>query len=230
MSITPDLICAWPVHLDFPLWRQYIHDNRSRFGKIIIVMTNMKTGRDYRDWLIPELNRDSIVGISSDEVLGGEDWRDVAVKKGLGFVDGKWIFFTEEDFFPQRNFWDIVNILSQETDAFGYFQEGRLHPCCIFIKKITYDRLRSSFAVVKDKMDHFGQLQADLNSNDIPIGVIPKEYGHHLNGLSQNMYLLQIGQEPNYEPEKFKEYCRMSLQVDLPIQPQIKKLMEDYVR
>ena len=226
----PDIIVSWPVHLDYPLWRQFIHDNRSRFENVIVVFTQMNAGRDYRPWLKEQLSKEGIICMDNNVIEANQDWRDVAINKGLGESHTKWIFFTEQDFFPQEGFWDVVDTLSKSTDVVGYFQEGRLHPCCIFIKRKLLNTTSRYFGVVKDKLDHFGQIQKELDEKNIPIGIISPYYGYHLNGLSQNMFLLQIGEKPNYEPEKFKEYCQKCLQIDLPIHPEIKKLMEEYLK
>lgn len=226
----PDILVAWPVHLDYPLFRKFIHDNRDRFSKVIVIFTQMNAGKDYRTWLQEEFNKDGIISITNDIVEAKDDWRNLAVNRGLSYSDAEWIWFTEQDFFPQEGFWDVVETLSKSTDVLGYFQENRLHPCCIFIKRDCLGKTNHNFGVVKDKLDHFGQIQKDLDENKVPIGIISSYYGQHLNGLSQNMYLLQCGEQPNYEPEKFKEYCRKCLQIDLPIQPEVKKIMEDYIK
>jgi hypothetical protein len=227
--IKPDVLVAWPVHLDYPLWRQFIHDNRSRFEKVIIVFTQMNTGKDYSTWLTEQFNQDRIISTKNDEVLGYQDWRNVAVNKGLSYSDAEWIWFTEQDFFLREDFWDTIDWNNKSHTLFGYYQQNRLHPCCILITRAWLNKTNKNFGVVKDSLDHFGILQKELEDFNIPTGIISHDYGEHLNGLSQNMYLLQIGEKPNYEPEKFKEYCQKCLAINLPIHPEIKKLMKDYV-
>lgn len=230
--IKPDLLCVWPTHLDYPLYRKFLHDNRDRFAKVIVVFTQMNTGKDYSEWVRQELNKDGIISTYNDEVLSG-DWRNVAVRKGLSYSDAEWVFFTEEDFLPGPNFWSEFDLVMQtkSIDVMGAYQDMRLHPCCIFIKREVLDKTSKDFSAHPPEHDHFGQIQKDLMNFDPPLTAFtinPKLYTH-MNGLSQNLYLLMVGEQPNYEPEKFRKYCQKCLQLDLPIEPHIKELMEDYV-
>lgn len=232
-KMKPDLLCVWPIHLDYPLYRKFLHDNRERFAKVIVVFTQMNTGKDYSEWVRQELNKDGVISIYNDEVLSG-DWRNVAVRKGLSYSDAEWVFFTEEDFIPDPNFWGEFEIAMQtkSIDVIGVKQDTRLHPCCIFIKRSVLDKTSKDFSAHPPEHDHFGQIQKDLMNFDPPLTAFtinPKLYTH-MNGLSQNLYLLMVGEQPNYEPEKFRKYCQKCLQLDLPIQPDIKKLMEDYIK
>lgn len=224
-----DLIVSWPYHLDYPLWRQWLHDYRDKFEKAIVVFTNMNFGTDLRPFLQQELNKDGVTSFASDDVTGKDDWRNIAVNNGLRVSDAEWVMFMEEDFFPHEGFWDVVENLSKQGDVFGFFQDTRLHPCCIFIKRALLNRTSRNFGVVQDKSDHFGLLQKELEEKQIPIGIIAPMYGQHLNGLSQNMYLLMLGEEPNYDPPEFKEYCKMCLRTHMNIQPDIKELLESYI-
>lgn len=226
----PDLIVCWPQHLDYPLWREFIHDNRSRFYRVIVVFTNMNTDGDYRQWIKDVMAQDDIAFMHNDSVSAEQDWRNVAVNKALSYSKSEWVFFTEQDFIPKGNFWKEVDDMAKRVEVFGYFQEGRLHPCCIFIKREMLDKTHKDFGVVKDELDHFGRLQQDLENEEIIIGMIPSYLGHHLNGLSQNMWMLQHGEEPNYQPEEFKEYCKKSLEVTVPLHPDIVNLMQPYIK
>jgi len=228
--IKPDIIVSWPMHLDYPLWREFIHNNRDRFNKVMVVFTQMNAGKDYRTWLQPEFAEDNIISITNDQVSADQDWRDVAVNKGIGLTESKWIWFTEPDFFPQRGFWSVIYSFLWSYRAAGVKQDKRLHPCSLFLRRDLLDELDKNFGVVTDKLDHFGLIQQQLEDGNEKVALIDPDYWQHMNGLSQNMYLLQIGKKPNYEPEKFKDYCQKCLQINLPIQPEIKKLMEIYVQ
>lgn len=235
----PDLLTVWPRHTDFSLWRQFIRDNRDHFAKVIIVFSNMKTEGDFRQFIQDAMAQDRITFVENDEVPGHRDWRDVAVNKGLKYSDAEWIWFTEEDFFPKEGFWDDVDksVDFFKHQVFGVFQEGRLHPCCIFIKRSLLDQTNKNFGVVRDQLDHFGLIQQDLRDMHIPIGILPNDpdyvkgspHYHHMNGLSQNMHMLQTGQEPNYSPKEFKEYCKKCLEVSVLMNEDIKGLLEWYL-
>lgn len=226
--MTPDLIIVHPIHLDYPLWKKFITDNRDQFHKVIIIFTFMNAGlKDYRKFVIESMSKDKIIFIDNDEVKAQDDWRNVAINKALKYSNSEWIYFTEQDFIPKGNFWREVEDLMQRVEVFGYYQDTRLHPCCLFIKRELLEKTSKNFGVIKDKLDHFGKIQEDLENKDIIIGVIPSYLGEHMNGLSQNLYMLQLGQEPNYEPEKFKEYCSKCL--ELPTHPDFEILFKKYL-
>ena len=232
--IKPNLIEVWPMHLDYPLHRQFLHDNRKKFSKVIVAFTNMNTGVDYRDWLSQEMNRDGIITISVRGAAGNEDWRNVAIQEALAYSDAEWVWFTEQDFFPEPNMWNEL----QETlemypivDVIGVRQDTRLHPCCLFIKRTILNDTSRDFSANPPSHDHFGQIEKDLWNHIPPVFmkiINPKLY-RHMNGLSQNMWMMMQGQMPNYEPEKFLQYCKDCLKSDITIQPEIRKHLQDYV-
>ena len=224
-----DLIISHPIHLIFPLWMQFIHDNRERFNKVIVIFTFMNAGSgDYRKYVSDALSKDNVACIDNDEVLAKDDWRNIAINKALKYSNSEWVWFTEEDFTPMGNFWAEIEDFMKRVDVFGYYQDARLHPCCIFIKRKILEHTSKNFGVIEDEADHFSRIQRNLESKDIIIGVIPSYLGEHMNGLSQNMYMLQLGQEPNYQPERFKEYCRQCLLLD-NLHPDFSKLFSEYL-
>lgn len=226
-----DLITSWPSHLDYPLWREFIHDNRKQFDKVIIVFTNMSIiDPDYRLFIKEATKKDDLILVDNNPVRGDQDWRDVAVNKGLEHSNARWVFFTEEDFFPKNGFWDQVKRLKKypSITAFGAWYDSRLHPCCIFVRRVDLNKTHKYFGVVKDKLDHFGQFQQELV--DIgPVLSIDSEYYQHLNGLSQNMHMLQTGEKPNFRPEEFKEYLKKCLEVKVALHPNFIKLANEYL-
>lgn len=228
MIIKPDLICAWPTHVDYPLFREYIQTTRSKLHQIVISFTDMQTALpNYQSFIEEQLKADKVSFVQPLPIISGKDWRNEAVKKALEIATGDWVWFVEQDFFPAEGFWPEVYGLAQRTEAFGYYQEDRLHPCCIFVKRELLDKTSKDFSAYPDKgYDHFGKLQHDLELRTNP-GVLHQWTGKHLNGLSQNIYLLQTGQEPNYNPEEFKEYCKKCLEHKLP--EELAKLFKDYV-
>lgn len=205
-QILPDLILVWPRHLDFPLWREQLKEHRSRFNRAIIVFTNMNVGEDLRPSLIPLLAVDQVLFLENDEVEGDEDWRDVAVNKALEYSDSEWVFFTEQDFTWKPGFWRTVYREAETVDYLYVDIEGRVHPCCIIIKRTLLDETNKDFSVIRDVSDHFSRIQLQL------VGkahyVIPKIFWHHMGGLSQNLHIQQEGGTDFYNPEEFKEYDR----------------------
>lgn len=227
----PDIVISWPTHLDYPLWREFIHENRNCFEKVIVILTQMNAGHDYRPWLQGALDKDGVISVTNDIVEGKDDWRNIAVNKGLSLSNAEWVWFTEQDFLPSKNLWEELQN-APVSDIYYASQDGRMHPCCIFIKRDVLNKTSRDFSANPPSHDHFGQLQKDLMNWDPPLvaSVINPKLYTHMNGLSQNMYLLQIGQEPNYEPDKFKEYCQKCLQITLPIHPEVEALMENYLK
>lgn len=214
-----DLIACWPKHIDYPLWRQFIKENRKHFDKVIVVFTDMNVANlDYRQFIQDQMNPSrldkKIIFLDCLPVEANEDWRNKAVNMALSISDNEWVYFTEQDFLPIEKFWREIDAMAKRVDVFGYYQDQRLHPCCIFIKRELLNRTSKNFGVVTDKLDHFGKLQEDLEKKDILIGVVKSYLGKHMNGLSQNLHMLQTGIEPNYNPEEFKEYCRRCLEIE----------------
>lgn len=209
MNSVIDMVCAWPSHLSYPLFSKYIHENRKQLNKVIVVFTDMHTTLpDLRQSVIESMSKDHIVFLNNDEVEAKDDWRDKAMNKALTHSKADWVWFVEQDFFPLNNFWGEVHDLMKRTEVFGVYQEGRLHPCCLFITRELLDKTSKDFAANPPHYDHFGKLQRDIENKDIITGVIFSQFGYHMNGLSQNLFLKMTGGIPNYEPEKFEEYLK----------------------
>lgn len=225
-----DAVLCHPTHLDYPLFRKYIRENRKRFNKIIVVFTDMAI-RDpnYKNYVQEALKDDKITFLDCIRAESGEDWRNKAVNMALTVSDSEWVFFWEQDFIPVPEFWREVGGLMQRTEVFGRYQEGRLHPCCLFIKRELLDKTSKDFSAYPDKgMDHFGMIQKWLDSKNVICGVIFSQYGHHMNGLSQNLHMLQTGEEPNYNPPEFRKYVRDCLEEDMP--PDMRTLFLEYLK
>lgn len=162
-----DLIEVWPQHLDYPLHRQFIRDNRQRFAKVIIAFTDMQVNLpDQRKFIKEVMAEDDITFIDSDLVKADQDWRNMAVNTALRYSDAEWVFFTEQDFYSKEGFWEEVYDKASKfpLSAIGAVIGGRLHPCCIFIPRVTLETTSKNFGIVKDKLDHFGIIQQQLSS------------------------------------------------------------------
>lgn len=213
----PDLIISWPRNCDYPLWRKFLAENRWLFDNIVIVFTETNQGDDYRGFLQMVLSQIPIITvINSPDPKPGEDWRDVAVNFALKNIDSPadWVFFTEQDFFITTDrFWDEV--LTAEKEGFEVIAtlEGanRMHPSCIFIKRDVLSKTKQFFGVVPGVCDHFGQLQIDLETLNVPIHIIRRNF-KHMAGLSQNMRLAYDNQIPNHQLDEFCKYLDNCLQ------------------
>ncbi|MEK6881126.1 MAG: hypothetical protein AABY22_16015, partial [Nanoarchaeota archaeon] len=101
-----DLIVSHPKHLDYPLFRQFIKENRAHFKKVLIVFTDMNVpDLDYRSFIQDAMRKDKITFMDCLPAEADEDWRNKAINMALSVSDADWVYFTEQDFFPQEGFW-----------------------------------------------------------------------------------------------------------------------------
>jgi len=224
MKIKPDIIVTWPKNNDYPLWREFIRDNRYRFNDIIIVFMNPNQGPDYSDEVRNFMEPDYAKFIESPAIGSGEDWRNVAVNAGLFHsINANWIWFTEQDFFVlDDGFWSEIYQKASEYDVIGIAQGQRLHPACIFITREALGKTKRNFGIVEGEADHFGQLQKDIEGQEMARCYLmdPPGIGYkHFNGLSHNWTLLARGEEPNYEKEDFYKYLEACINVTVPLIP-----------
>ena len=222
-----DLIVSWPIHLDYPLWRQQIKANRDRFAKVIVVFTNMNVGIDYVPFIKEAMVHDNITFLKNDIVEAGDDWRNVAINTALRKSTAKWVFFTEQDFFFNEEFMDVVEEEMENVRYIRAMVGDRVHPCCLILRKDLLGQTRKYFGVVKDVYDHFGFLQYELEGEKY--FNIPEEYWKHLGGLSQNMIMLKNGEGANYMPDDFHEYVKDCMKVTVPMHKDFTRLFRDYL-
>lgn len=230
--IRPDIIVTWPRNNDYPLWREFIRVSRYRFNEIIVVFMDPNQGPDYSAFVREAMAPDYVKFIDSPKIGPGEDWRDVAVNAGLFHsINASWLWFTEQDFFVMDdNFWVEVYTKSYDFDVIGITQGARLHPACIFIKREALAKTKRRFGIVPGEADHFGQLQKDIEDQEMrrcyfadPKGLDYK----HFNGLSHNWTLLARGEEPNYEKEDFYKYLEACLNADVSIEDNWRQIAQN---
>lgn len=222
-----DIIVTWPKNCDYPLWRQFIRDNRTRFNEIIIGLHNSNTGVDYSEFVKGAMHQDYVHIFNAPEPRAGiDDWRDLSVNAGLMHsYNADWVFFTEQDFYPRDGFWDEVQKHEDAgCEVIAAYQSDRMHPCCIFVKRTALNKTRKMFGIVPDKSDHFSLFQKDLEDAGVKIGKLNPDTYYHYNGLSQNWYLASIGQVPNYHLPEFIDYLQKCLNLTVPITPEFKQI------
>jgi len=228
-----DLLCVWPQHTDFPLWREYIRRDRDKFAKVIIAFTDMNVLPDNRQFIKDAMVKDRIHFVESDKSKAGRDWRSVAVNKALELSTAPWVWFTEQDFIITNPvFWDQTwkKIQKDNLESFIYVEGERPHPASWFVMRDLIEETSRDFGVIKDVSDHFSVFFRELCGLDTKIGYLkPNSTFYHLNGLSQNMYLLQSGQEPNFKIPEFKNYLQQCLMCSIPLLPSFKEMVEKYV-
>ncbi|MCG3176834.1 MAG: hypothetical protein MOGMAGMI_01798 [Candidatus Omnitrophica bacterium] len=228
----PDIIVSWPRNCDYPLWRKFIHENRHLFNEVIIVFTETNQGFDYKQFVREQMTPDYCLFIENMTVKANEDWRDVAVKTALNqSYNSEWIWFTEQDFVITQPdmFWLAIEEAQEKVDVIYVDDHGRMHPCCIFMKRTTLNQTKRYFGIEAGIYDHFGQIQRDIEALQSPKLAI-QDYYYHFNGLSHNMSLTERGEAPNYEPIMFKKYLGDCLYAEkyegLAIHPHWKSIAE----
>lgn len=241
-TFRPDIIVSWPRNCDYPLWRNFIRNNRPRFNEVIVVFTETNAGDDYRDFVRSAMQSDYVHFIDSRPILPGEDWRDVAVNEALVHsYNSEWIWFTEQDFYiTDEKFWNEIYYKAMAGfDLMAIAQQGRIHPACIFIKREILDQTSKNFGANPPEWDHFGLLQKELEELQIYRVLLADEdaYGYkHFNGLSHNWHLINQGQEPNYNPGEFAEYLKQCIalpakfEMDTRFVKQAQKAITAYVQ
>lgn len=216
----PDIIVVWPRNCDYPLWRQFIRENRHRFNEIIIGFMETNVGRNYMPFIKEAMQADYVHFIEPMPVPAGQDWRNVIVNNCLlHSYNAEWIWFTEQDFIITHPdlFFDDIESHMETYDVMAVYQEHRMHPCSIFARRSALNKTRKDFGIIPNISDHFSKFQADIERIGLLVAPITDFY-YHLNGLSHNMYLLYQNQVPNYEIERFCAYLEDCLQVSVPLQ------------
>lgn len=215
-----DVIVSWPINCDYPLWRQFIRDNRTKLTEIIIAFTQIQGGGvDYRDFIKEAMQPDYVHFLDAPTPRGDEDWRTLAINASLlHSYNAPWVWFTEQDFYPKEGFWDEVEKYEAEgADVIAVYQGSRMHPCCIFVKREVLNKTHKDFGIIRDVADHFCKIQTDLENAKANIKIIDPKYYYHHNGLSSNWSLLNDNQPPNYQPDIFKKWLDDCLRVRVPI-------------
>lgn len=214
-----DLLLTWPRNCDYPKWRQFLRENRTRFNEVLISFMDTNAGPDYRSFVRQAMFTDYVQFGDAPVPQPGEDWRNLAVNSMLlHSYNAPWVWFTEQDFYPLPGFWEEVQTYeSKGFEVIAVFQGGRMHPCCIFMTRNALNRTKKDFGIVPNVADHFSKIQRDIEALNIPVGIIGADKYYHHNGLSHNMTLLYNGEQPNYEPKKFAEWLNECLHATVPL-------------
>ena len=235
-SIIPDIVVSWPRNCDYPLWRNFIRENRIRFGEVIVVFTETNSGDNYKDFVRQAMEVDDVIFIDSPTPGMGEDWRDVAVNTGLKYTSSDWVWFTEQDFVVTKDevFWNEIYTRARQFPVVAIAQSGRIHPACIFIRRDTLELTRMDFGIDPGKGDHFCKLQQDIEAMEISHCLLVDEEVNgywHYNGLSHNWHLVNNGQPPVYHPEEFTDWLKKCLLLpqEIKIDPRFYKVANNTI-
>jgi hypothetical protein len=217
----PDVIVSWPKNCDYPLWRQFIRDNRDRFDKVIISFTQTFLGENYMAFVQQAMAEDQCIFLDTAPT-DGRDWRDVAVNDALEISTAEWVWFTEQDFIIKTGFWQEIDAIfekNKKTQIIGVMDGDRLHPCCIFASRNAINQTRKMFGIIVNELDHFGVFQRDIEEKEFLTATINPATYNHLAGVSHNFRLVFENMEPVYRPKEFKEYLAQCILVKVPLDP-----------
>ena len=227
----PDIIVCWPRNNDYPLWRQYIHLNRSLFNEIIIVFTETNFGEDYREFVKQVMFEDRVQFVEITPVPSHEDWRNWGIHQALlQSYNAEWVWFTEQDFFPSPDFWHEARNKMQYSRVVGIQEGERIHPACLFMKRDLLTSQEWDFGIIPDRGDHFIKVVNKLMEINEKIDFIPPTIWEHLNGLSHNWSLIERGDLPNWNVERFNKYLEDSLKVEIPLDPKWENTAKNYFK
>lgn len=201
-----DVIVSWPRSCDYPLWRQFIRDERARFNRVYAVFTD-HDGPDYSAWVrsnCPEID-------FLDSLNRRRDWRDAAVNTALLQSTAERLWFTEQDFFiTDPSFWEA------EGQVIGFDAgDGRpLHPACIFVDRQMVNQTSRYFG--PEPVDHFYSFGKELCALVRP-ALLTGGFSH-MQGTSQNHYLIDKGEDVGvFKRDKFQNYLRDCLTAGVPL-------------
>ena len=210
----PDVIVSWPWTCDYPLWRKFIADNRHRFAKVLVAFTTNTDGpTDYRQFV-----REQIGDIAEyfDVPTDGE-WRDRAVNAALDRSTAEWVWFTEQDFLIRdETFWEYLRPTWSEAIVGWLDETPRLHPSCLLVHRHLIDQTSRHFG--PGSIDHFARFGQELQGT---IYLIPDDgTWEHLQGLSQNHYLIDTGQRNGlFNLPRFHRYLADCLASGVTLHP-----------
>lgn len=217
--VKPDIIISWPNNCDYPLWREFLTNNRARFNEVIIAITETNQAPNYTDFIKESLTPLHCQFVIPPSTPSGRDWRDIAVNQCLlHSYNAEWIWFTEQDFIltDVERFFEELEIQAQQgIEVMAYYDAWRMHPCCIFIKRSLLNKTSRFFGIKPNKYDHFYRLQKDIEALGVAVYRI-NDWAMHLNGLSSNMSLIARGEAPNYKPEQLALWVAECLKAKVP--------------
>lgn len=203
-----DVIVSWPRSHDYPLWRQFIRDERHRFRRVYAVLTE-HPGPDLSVWLRESFDVDWL------DLSTGADWRDAAVNTALDHSTAEWVWFTEQDFFVRDGFWESVAAGRSQAIGFVEPDSERWHPACLFVRRAAIDQTSRYFG--PDPVDHFYRFGRELQRMTRLSLVTGYE---HLQGVSQNHALIDRGETAGlWRMGRFRRYLVDCLAADVPLHP-----------
>lgn len=226
-----DVIVTWPNNCDYPLWREFVRANRHRFEDVIIVFMETNQGHSYKEFVKKAMAADGCIFLDEPTRPAAEDWRNNCVNFGLKYSKSDWVWFTEQDFFPQNNFWQRLDEITKTSLWGGVMVADRLHPCCLVVHKDVLENTHKDFSArPAEGYDHFGRFQSDIERLNVTHGYWGEEDWIHYNGLSQNFNLMSQGLQPNYHEREFADYLCKCLDVSVDLDQHFVIIVREYLK
>lgn len=206
-----DVIVSWPRSCDYPAWRQFIRDERHRFGEVFVVFTELP-GKDISGFVRANFPEATFI---DSPATHGRDWRDVAVNAALDRSTASHVWFTEQDFeiTDPEVFWPQLT-----GDVAGvHLDDRRYHPACLLVSRSLVETSGRHFGTDPYFGDHFGRVAYYLF--DEPSAKVIIGGYRHFQAISESQMLAWQGQPPKFRPEQFREWVDANVAADVPIEP-----------
>lgn len=202
-----DLFVVWPSAVDFPLYREWLENNKKTFNHIFVSISQSHRRLDFTEFLTRELSKiENLTAISTETF--DSDWRSYSVNKMLNISNSKYCLFMEQDFLISKESLFAVLEESEKHDGVVIPDGNRFHPCFLLLKRSVIDSTSKDFAPDTPEYDHFGRFSQEIANRDlISINAIisEKDY-YHMAGLTYNYLLAMDGQPPNHNLYNFLVY------------------------
>lgn len=217
-----DILLTQPTHVDFPLFREWLHNNRSLFNNVIVSFSR-SGGYDLSNEIRNVMLSDNILFLDNYSVRS--DWRDAAVHAGLEHSIAPYVLFLEQDFIIKNpKFTSLLTNPPNEVIGFQEGGSGRLHPAFLLVSRQLLNQTCLNFSAcpVPPEPDHFGYISMNLKRLH-PGWVTLEKLGlntpndwEHIAGLTHNYTLLQKGEYVAFFRQRFIRYNKECLEVSIP--------------
>lgn len=168
MKHTIDLVSQVCIFVDYPLWRAWVGEYRSKFDKVILYASRHHGITDLEEFWRKELP-ETWVSEKIDWTEPGIDWRQRETTPLLEKSEAEWILFMEADFFCDDwdKLWKDVEEAMKTADAIGWWSASAfpyIHPCFLLIKREMLDKTKKDFRAHPeiDGSDHFAMITRDV--------------------------------------------------------------------
>jgi hypothetical protein len=194
------------------------------FNRVIISFSNHHCPPDIRQFIMDNMQEDRVVFVDSSNQYH-EHWYQKGMMSAIACSTSSHILFTEQDFIIKNE--GLLETVFQQDGVVGFKEASlsRLHPAFCYIPRDVFEKTTKDFTNNSPHWDNFGKITVDLDNQNVPYQTL-EELGfsspgdwEHLAGLTHN-YTLLIRNEPiTYQKERFIEFNRQSLALDIPQDP-----------